>query len=256
MGVMGSDVLLQFDKASKTFPGAKERLVTALQEISFSVHRGEFVTLLGPSGCGKSTLLRLAAGLEMASSGTVLYQGQPVTGPNLERGFVFQSYSAFPWLTVKENTGFGLRQEESDGSREKEISSWLQLMGLSEFADAYPKVLSGGMRQRLALARSMIVKPKLLLLDEPFGALDEHTRESMQQLLLDVVSDSGCTILFVTHDIREAILLGDRIIVLSSRPGRVLRDVICPLSKPRRRDHLRTPEFNSLYETILDEFPV
>lgn len=128
-------------------------------------------------------------------------------------------------------------------------------MGLTEFADAFPKALSGGMRQRLALARSMIVKPKLLLLDEPFGALDEHTRENMQKLLLDVVSNSGCTVLFVTHDIREAILLGDRVILFSSRPGRVLRDVASPLSKPRGRDHLRTPEFISLYETILDEFP-
>ena len=253
---MGSDVLLQFDNAAKTFLGAKGRPVTALQEISFSIHRGEFVTLIGPSGCGKSTLLRLAAGLEMASSGAVVYEGQPVIGPELERGFVFQSYSAFPWLTVRQNIGFGLRKENSDGSREREISNWMELMGLSEFGDAFPKVLSGGMRQRLALARSMIVKPKLLLLDEPFGALDEHTREGMQQLLLDVVSDSGCTILFVTHDIREAILLGDRIIVLSSRPGRVLRDVPSPLTKPRRREHLRTPEFNSLYETILDEFPI
>jgi NitT/TauT family transport system ATP-binding protein len=254
MGVMGTDVLLQFDRASKTFLGANHRSLIALQEISFSIHSGECVTLIGPSGCGKSTLLRLAAGLDVATSGIVLYQGQPVTGPDLERGFVFQSYNAFPWLTVSENTGFGL-QKESDRSREKEISKWLDLMGLSEFADNYPKELSGGMRQRLALARSLIVKPKLLLLDEPFGALDEHTRESMQQLLLDVVSKSGCTILFVTHDIREAILLGDRVIVLSSRPGRVLREVVSPLSKPRRRDHLRTSEFNSLYETILDELP-
>lgn len=248
---MGNNALLQFDRTSKTFTGAKRHPIVALQEISFSIRHGEFVTLLGPSGCGKSTVLRLAAGLETATSGTVLYQGQPINSPSVDRGFVFQSYSAFPWLTVCENTGFGL----SGDSRQKEISNWLNLMGLSEFADSYPKTLSGGMRQRLALARAMIVKPKLLLLDEPFGALDERTRESMQQLLLDVVSKTDCTVLFVTHDIREAILLGDRVILLSSRPGRVLRDVVCPLSKPRGRQHLRTPEFNSLYETILDEFP-
>jgi NitT/TauT family transport system ATP-binding protein len=253
MGMMASDVLLQFENASKSFVSSKGHDVVALQQISFSIHHGEFVTLIGPSGCGKSTLLRLAAGLEIASSGSVLYGGKLVNGPAMERGFVFQSYSAFPWLTVRENVAFGLSKHRRDS--EPEISHWLELMGLSEFADAYPKVLSGGMRQRLALARSMIVKPKLLLLDEPFGALDEHTRENMQQLLLQVVADSGCTVLFVTHDIREAVLLGDRIVVLSSRPGRVLRDVTSPLGKPRGREHIRTPEFASLYETILDELP-
>lgn len=250
-----SDVLLQFENASKSFVSATGQSVLALQNVSFPVHRGEFVTLIGPSGCGKSTLLRLAAGLEMATAGNVLYARQPITSPGLERGFVFQSYSAFPWLTVRENIGFGLRKARQ-GSVEPEISHWLDVTGLTEFADSYPKVLSGGMRQRLALARSMIVKPKLLLLDEPFGALDEHTRENMQQLLLQVVADSACTVLFVTHDIREAILLGDRVIVLSSRPGRVLRDTVSPLSKPRGREHIRTPEFAALYETILDELPV
>jgi NitT/TauT family transport system ATP-binding protein len=251
---MTSDVLLQFDKASKTFLGRQQRPVAALQEISFSVREGEFVTLLGPSGSGKSTILRLAAGLETATSGAVTYQGRPITGPGLDRGFVFQSYSAFPWLTVRENTAFGLSKGTGDG-KQREVSRWLSLMGLSDFADAYPSKLSGGMRQRLALARSMIVQPKLLLLDEPFGALDERTRETMQQLLLDMVSNTDCTVLFVTHDIREAIFLGDRVIVLSTRPAKVLRDVVCPLPKPRRRRHLALPEFNSLYETILDEFP-
>jgi NitT/TauT family transport system ATP-binding protein len=253
MDMMANDVLLEFDNASKSFLSSKGHDVVALQQISFSIRRAEFVTLIGPSGCGKSTLLRLAAGLELASSGRVLYDGKPVIAPAQERGFVFQSYSAFPWLTVRENVAFGLAKELR-GS-EPEVSHWLQLMGLSEFADSYPKVLSGGMRQRLALARSMIVKPKLLLLDEPFGALDEHTRENMQQLLLQVVADFGCTVLFVTHDIREAVLLGDRIVVLSSRPGRILRDVASPLSKPRGRQHIRSIEFTSLYETILDELP-
>ena len=251
---MTTDVLLQFDKASKTFPGRNQRPVQALQDISFSVRRGEFLTLLGPSGSGKSTILRLAAGLEKPSSGSVAYQGQPISGPSLDRGFVFQSYSAFPWLTVRQNTAFGLAQR-SGKAEEEEVLKWLKIMGLSDFADLYPKALSGGMRQRLALARSMIVKPKLLLLDEPFGALDERTRETMQQLLLDVVSNSDCTVVFVTHDIREAIFLGDRIIVLSSRPARVLRNEVSPLPKPRRRQHLALPEFIALYETILDEFP-
>ena len=255
MGLMASAVLLQFDRASKSFTSSKGHPVVALEDVTFPVHHGEFVTLIGPSGCGKSTLLRLAAGLEMPTAGSVSYLSQPITGPGLERGFVFQSYSAFPWLTVSENVGFGLPNDH-DGVRTLEVKRWLELMGLSEFAEAYPKVLSGGMRQRLALARSMIVNPKLLLMDEPFGALDEHTRESMQQLLLRIVADTGCTILFVTHDIREAILLGDRVIVLSARPGRVLRDVRSVLAKPRTREILRTPEFNSLYETILDELPL
>ncbi len=255
MDVMTSDVLLQFESASKSFASTKGQNVPALQQVSFSVHRGEFVTLIGPSGCGKSTLLRLAAGLELATGGNVTYDGKPVTGPGLERGFVFQSYSAFPWLTVRENIGFGL-PKETHGSGKQDISRWLQVTGLDEFADSYPKVLSGGMRQRLALARSMIVKPKLLLLDEPFGALDEHTRENMQQLLLQVVADSGCTVLFVTHDIREAVLLGDRVIVLSARPGKVLRDITSALSKPRGREHIRTAEFAALYETILDDLPL
>ncbi len=254
MDVSRSNVLLQFESASKTYLDDKYRKVQALENVTFSVRVGEFVSIIGPSGCGKSTLLRLAAGLETASSGEVLYRGQPVTRPDPERGFVFQSYNAFPWLTVRENIAFGLGARAGN-SREDKISRWLALTGLSEFAASYPKALSGGMRQRLALARSMIVEPKLLLLDEPFGALDERTRESMQKLLLEVVADSDCTVVFVTHDIREAILLGDRVLLLSSRPGRLLNDFVSPLPKPRTRDHLKTREFNSLYDTLLDSFP-
>jgi ABC-type nitrate/sulfonate/bicarbonate transport system ATPase subunit len=234
---------------------AHYRPVQALADITLAVKRGEFVSIIGPSGCGKSTLLRLAAGLETASSGQMLDGNKPITGPDPERGFVFQSYNAFPWLTVRRNVSFGLRARKSDG-QEKRIAKWLDDMGLSEFADSYPKALSGGMRQRLAIARTMIVEPKLLLMDEPFGALDEPTREAMQQLLLRVVSESGCTVLFVTHDIREAILLSDRVLVLSHRPGRILKSFAPALPKPRTRSHLRTPEFNSMYEAIVDSFPV
>ena len=253
MDMTANDVLLQFDHAAKSFVGSGGHTVRALDDISFAIRRGEFVTVIGPSGCGKSTVLRLAAGLDVPTSGAVIYQNQPIAGPSMERGFVFQSYRAFPWLTVAENVAFGLPKEHGNGPGE--VSRWMEIMGLTEFADAYPKVLSGGMRQRLALARSMIVKPKLLLMDEPFGALDEHTRESMQQLLLDIVSGSDCTVVFVTHDVREAILLGDRVIVLSARPAKILRDEPSLLPKPRKREHLRTAEFNTLYETILDEMP-
>lgn len=254
MGLNGQ-AMLKFKGASKVYLDARFRKVEALQEISFSVAEGEFVSIIGPSGCGKSTLLRLAAGLEAATAGEVLYRGKPVTGPQPERGFVFQSYNAFPWLSVRKNIAFGLESKGPDDSKEK-VAKWLQLTGLTEFADSYPKALSGGMRQRLAIARAMIVEPRLLLLDEPFGALDERIRENMQQLLLQVVNDSRCTVLFVTHDIREAILLGDRVLLLTQRPGRILKSFASPLPKPRDRASLRTPVFNSIYEAIVDSFPV
>lgn len=254
MGLNRQDVL-EFKGVSKVYLDAHFRKVEALQDIGCSLSEGEFVSIIGPSGCGKSTLLRLAAGLEAPTEGEVLYCGKPVTGPEPERGFVFQSYNAFPWLTVRKNIAFGLDSRGSDHAEQK-VAKWLDLTGLTEFADAYPKALSGGMRQRLAIARAMIVEPRVLLLDEPFGALDERIRENMQQLLLQVVSDSGCTVLFVTHDIREAVLLGDRVLLITHRPGRILKSFASPLPKPRNRECLRTPEFNSIYEAIVDSFPV
>jgi len=255
MDINSQDTLLEFIGVDKVYLDAHYRKVHALADITLAVKRGEFVSIIGPSGCGKSTLLRLAAGLETASAGQVMCEGKMITGPDPDRGFVFQSYNAFPWLTVRKNVSFGLHARNRDG-REGRIAKWLDAMGLSEFADSYPKALSGGMRQRLAIARTMIVEPKLLLMDEPFGALDEPTREAMQQLLLRVVSESGCTVLFVTHDIREAVLLSDRVLVLSHRPGRILKSFEPALPKPRTRSHLRTQEFNSMYEAIVDSFPV
>jgi NitT/TauT family transport system ATP-binding protein len=246
--------LLQFQSVSKVFTGEKQRRVQALEDVTFSLGSGEFVSVIGPSGCGKSTLLRLAAGLEHPTTGRVLFCGNQINKPDRQRGFVFQSYNAFPWLTVRKNIEFGLNGVEAV-LKENKVSKWLQFTGLSEFAEAYPKNLSGGMLQRLALARTMIVEPQLLLLDEPFGALDERTRETMQNLLLRAVADSGCSVLFVTHDIREAILLADRVILLSARPGKILRVFAPLLDKPRTRAYLKTPEFNSLYERILDQFP-
>jgi ABC-type nitrate/sulfonate/bicarbonate transport system ATPase subunit len=246
--------LLQFQSVSKTFIDEKGREVHALEGVTFSLTRGEFVSVLGPSGCGKTTLLRLAAGLERPTSGRVLFRGKEIDRPDRQRGFVFQSYNAFPWLTVRQNIEFGLNGMET-AQREIKVSKWLYFTGLSEFADVYPKNLSGGMRQRLALARTMIVEPELLLLDEPFGALDEVNRETMQTLLLRAVADSGCSVLFVTHDIREAILLADRVIVLSSRPGKILEVFTPPSDKPRTRAYLNTPGFDSLYESVLDQFP-
>ena len=250
MDLDGRDFLV-FEKVDKVFIDRQYRRVAALEEISFSVNAGEFLSIVGPSGCGKSTILRIAAGLDHPTKGKVTMEGQDIEGPGRQRGLVFQSYNAFPWLTVRENIAFGL--QKASGSAEK-VSKWLEDLGLMEFAGYYPKVLSGGMRQRLALARSMIVEPRLLLLDEPVGALDERTREAMQQLLLSITSRNGCTVLFVTHDGRESVLLSNRVLVLSPRPGRVRSTIVSTLNQPRSRELYGTPEFELLYARITDRW--
>lgn len=254
MDISDEQDILKFENASKTYVDEKFRHVRALEDINLSLKRGEFISLIGPSGCGKSTLLRLAAGLESPTAGAVYFDGGLVTKPDGRKGFVFQAYNSFPWLTVFRNIAFGL-----DGvppkEKEEKINRWLSFTGLSEFADSYPKTLSGGMRQRLALARTMVIEPDLLLMDEPFGALDERIRENMQRLLLEAVAKTGCSVVFVTHDIREAILLGDRVVLLSARPGKIHKIFTSSLDKPRTREHLKTAEFMSLYESVLDQFP-
>jgi ABC-type nitrate/sulfonate/bicarbonate transport system ATPase subunit len=244
--------LLEFKQVGKSFTDQKLRKVRALENVSISLAQGEFLAIIGPSGCGKSTLLRLAAGLDFPTSGEVTFAGRPVSCPSPERGLVFQAYNSFPWLSVRQNIAFGL-DGDAVAQREDEIKKWLEVTGLSEFSDSYPKTLSGGMRQRMALARSMIMNPKLLLLDEPFGALDEHTRERMQQLLLRTVAASSCSIIIVTHDVREAILLSDRVIQMSPRPGKVENVFLSPLSKPRSREQMKTPEFMALHQKIVDQ---
>ena len=246
--------LLRFAAICMEFARLGKSPVTALQNIDLTLAKGEFLSIIGPSGCGKSTLLRLAAGLEFPTSGEVTYEGALVEGPNRRRGFVFQSYSVFPWLTVRENVAFGLEDDGTDAN-DKRISKWLEFTGLSDFADAYPKTLSGGMRQRLALARTMIVEPELLLLDEPFGALDERTREGMGHLLLEAVRETACSVIFVTHDIGEAILLADRVVLLNRRPGRIVRDYTISEQKPRSREFALSEEFVRLHSALLDEFP-
>jgi NitT/TauT family transport system ATP-binding protein len=250
-----SPTLLQFQNASKIFVSNNGRKVQALYNISFSVNQGEFIALIGPSGCGKSTILRLAAGLETPTTGEVLNRGKRIKAPDRRRGIVFQSYSVFPWLTVRENIGFGLNDSNLKFKQEK-VDKWLAFTGLNDFADVYPKILSGGMRQRVALARTMIVEPELLLLDEPFAALDERTKESMQDLLVKAVASLRCSVVLVTHDIRAAIILGDRIILMSSYPGTIVNTFIAPLGKSRTRDYLNTAEFQSLYDEILESFGI
>ncbi|HEX4336051.1 MAG TPA: ABC transporter ATP-binding protein [Polyangiaceae bacterium] len=242
---------LELCDLSKTYHGQKS-VVQALAPTSFRVDGGAFVTLLGPSGCGKSTALSLVAGLEEATGGEILLDGVKVTGPGAERGMVFQSYTLFPWLTVLENARFSTRlannkkrREPGDGDAVDRAKSLLDLMGLGDFANAYPRDLSGGMKQRVAIARALVNRPKVLLMDEPFGALDAQTREEMQELMLKLHAHEGTTVLFVTHDVEEAIYLSTRVLVFSSRPGRLIRDFEVPFgaSSERRPELKLSAEF-------------
>jgi NitT/TauT family transport system ATP-binding protein len=237
------DVILDVKHLGKIFDSAKGP-VTALEDINFQVHRREFVTVIGPSGCGKSTLIRTLAGLESATSGEVLLEGAAVSGPGPDRGMVFQGYTLFPWLTVKKNVMFGLRnQGVSAVEAESEALEWINLVGLEKFAEVYPDQLSGGMKQRVAIARALAAKPRILLMDEPFGALDAQTRSKMQAYLLEIWRHIDITILFITHDLDEAIYLADRILVLDAHPGRVSELIEVPVSRPRAPEQLLQPEF-------------
>jgi NitT/TauT family transport system ATP-binding protein len=218
----------------------------ALRDINFKVHRREFVCVIGPSGCGKSTLIRTLAGLEHHTSGDVLLDGKPVTGPGRDRGMVFQGYSLFPWLTVKRNVMFGPEMSgHSSNVAESRARQWLDLVGLTKFADAYPHQLSGGMRQRVAIARALVNEPRILLMDEPFGALDAQTRAKMQSHLLDIWRNLDITVLFITHDLDEAIYLADRILVLKAHPGEVQEVIEVPVPRPRSPMQFSSPEFRA-----------
>ena len=217
---------------------------TALANVSFTTHRRELVCVIGPSGCGKSTLIRILAGLETPTSGEVRVKGQVVRGPGADRGMVFQGYTLFPWLTVKKNVMFGLRMNGQGAAQaEREALQWLDLVGLEKFANAYPHQLSGGMKQRVAIARALANRPGILLMDEPFGALDAQTRAKMQTHLLDIWRNVDVTILFITHDLDEAIFLADRILVLKAHPGEVQELIEVPVPRPRSYEQFTSPEF-------------
>jgi NitT/TauT family transport system ATP-binding protein len=246
---------ISFEGVSKTFTGQTE--IRALEDASLEVGEGEFVALLGPSGCGKSTMLNLLAGFEKTSEGTLLFDGKLVTRPGPDRGVVFQEAALFPWLTVWQNVIFGPQVQGAARSEyEPKARNLLTLVGLEGFADALPAQLSGGMRQRVGIARALVMSPRALLMDEPFGALDAQTRLSMQQLLLDVWQSLGTTVLFVTHDIDEAILLSDRICVMSARPGRVVRTIPITLPRPRSIASLTSAEFVAYKAAIMSEMKV
>jgi len=237
------EIVLEVKNMGKTFASQRGDVV-ALKDINFKTHRREFVCVIGPSGCGKSTLIRILAGLESHTSGDVLLDGKPVTGPGSERGMVFQGYTLFPWLTVKKNVMFGPEMNNRGGlEAEREALQWLELVGLEKFANAYPHQLSGGMKQRVAIARALVNQPRILLMDEPFGALDAQTRVKMQTHLLDIWKNIDITILFITHDLDEAIFLADRILVLKANPGEVAELIEVNVPRPRTPQQFTSEEF-------------
>ncbi len=248
-----SEFILEAKDIVKDFAESDGSPRRVLDGISFGVKRREFLSIIGPSGCGKSTLIRIAAGLETVTSGRFLLDGKKVSGTSAERGMVFQKYTLFPWLSVKQNVMFGLISS-GYGSNDAEESAlqWLQIVGLEKYAEYYPKQLSGGMQQRVAIARALAPQPRVLLMDEPFGALDAQTRSQMQKYLLEVWKNIDITILFVTHDLDEAVFLSDRILTLQANPGKVKELVTVDVPRPRTEESLFLPEFKILRSHVED----
>lgn len=250
-----SDVKLKVTNLQKIFPAAnrREKDVVALKDINLEVKESEFVVMVGPSGCGKSTLINIIGGLEAATEGQVQIDGEDVTEPGADRGMVFQGYSLFPWLTVRKNVEFGLKMKGvPKKEREQTAREFIKLIGLNGFENALPKQLSGGMKQRVAIARTLANHPEILLMDEPFGALDAQTRVVMQELLAKISRETKNTILFITHDIDEAILLADRIYVMSRRPGTIREVLTVDMEGERSHEMLVTPEFLKMKQKIMD----
>ncbi len=242
---------LQVKGLNKVF-SSKKGETTAIKDVDLDVGEGEFVMIVGPSGCGKTTLINVIGGLEEGSSGEVLLDGVPVKGAGADRGMVFQGYSLFPWLNVQKNVEFGLKMKGvPQKERTEKANKYIQLVGLNGFEKAFPKELSGGMKQRVAIARTLANEPEVLLMDEPFGALDAQTRVVMQELLAKIHKETGTTILFITHDIDEAVLLGDRIYVMSRHPG-TIRDVLSVDMGERDHNSLVDPKFLEAKKTIMD----
>ena len=236
------------DVSKRFFVGAEP--VEALHHVSLEVAKGEFVCLIGASGCGKSTLLRIVAGFERPTSGEVRVYGAPIAGSGSERGMVFQDYALFPWMTVRDNIGFGPRQKKKSKAEIRETTErYLEMVGLAQFADRYPYQLSGGMKQRVAIARVLANEADILLMDEPFGALDALTREQLQDELLEIWARTKVTVLFVTHSVEEAALLADRVVVMTAGPGRIESDNRVRLSRPR---DVSAPDFNDLRRTLTE----
>jgi len=243
-------VILEAKQLTQKFShGKTER--TVLNALDLKIHKREFICVIGPSGCGKSTFSRVVAGLDPYSSGEILVDGQPITGPSPERGMVFQGYTLFPWKTVKENVMFGPKMKSaSNATAEAQAREWINIIGLDKYENQYPHQLSGGMKQRVAIARALVNEPKILLMDEPFGALDPHTRQKMQRHLMDLWQNIDITIIFVTHDMDEAILLADRIVALKANPGEIKEIFEVDLPRPRSPELMLTAEFKKLRERV------
>ena len=253
-------VRIRFDDVSVEFP-TDHGPMRVLDGVSFDVCQGEFVSIIGPSGCGKTTLMNMVGGFLAPTSGSVLLDGRPVTGPGPDRGVIFQEYGVFPWLTVRGNIEFGLKvggRKASKQEIEETTARYMKLMGLSDFANHYPKHLSGGMRQRLAIARAYAVKPQFLLMDEPFGALDAQTRSAMQDLLLEVLQAENKTVLLITHSVEEAIYLSSRIVVVTARPARIRTIIDVPFGYPRsdriQEDHAFVEMRTRIRELVMKEY--
>lgn len=244
---------LEVKNLSKLYPLRGGQQIAVLEEINIQIFPREFTCLVGTSGCGKSTLLNIIAGLLPPTTGEVLVDGQSVTGrPGSDRGMVFQGYTLYPWLTVAKNVAFGLQfQQMSKAEKRDRVHYFLEVVGLLNFANSYPKQLSGGMKQRVAIARSLANQPAVLLMDEPFGALDAQTKEQMQEFLLQLWEQTHVTILMITHDVEEAIYLSQRIYVLSSRPGRVKSAIKIPLPEHRELDLKLSPEFINVKRQVI-----
>lgn len=239
--------IVEIRQVSKLFQ-LQAQTVHALSEATLSIRKGEFVCLIGASGCGKSTLLRIMAGFEQPSAGEALMWGKPITGPDPSRGMVFQDYALFPWLSVRENIGFGPTARGLARAEIKQtVDKFIELVGLERFADAYPHQLSGGMKQRVAIARVLANDAELVLMDEPFGALDAMTRERLQDELLEIWQRTRLTVVFVTHSVEEAIFLADRVVVMTPGPGRIESDNALDLPRPR---DVSSPEFNAVRRVL------
>jgi NitT/TauT family transport system ATP-binding protein len=239
-------VILNVRGLKKTF-GANGSTHVVFENLSLEIHRREFICAVGPSGCGKSTLARIVAGLDEASAGEIILNGQPIAGPGPDRGMVFQGYTLFPWLTVRSNVMFGLLMSgKAPSTAESEAREWLDMVGLAKFEHAYPHELSGGMKQRVAIARALANNPRILIMDEPFAALDAQTRSQMQSYLLQIWKKVDVTILFITHDLDEAALLADRIVVMGVNPGGIREVIENPVPRPRSSAQFLSPEFLAL----------
>ena len=257
---MSAKPRIVLENVKKDFDTERGRLLV-VDDVSLAINEGEFISFIGPSGCGKTTILNMIAGFQQPSSGTIALDGRPITGPGAERGVIFQDYGVFPWLSVKDNIGFGLSLKANytvPEERARVAQHYIDLMGLHGFENAWPKTLSGGMRQRVALARAYAVKSEFLLMDEPFGALDAQTRSVMQDLLLQALEQEGKTVALITHSVDEALYLSNRVVVVTARPARIKTIIEVPFPYPRREELHRSPEFAELqyqvHEIVMREY--